>query len=212
MLILMKKWYHLFTASGKIFFRHEAWGGTAPAQEMKADTDFVVAHDAQQIAVHTADAKANVKIGTAVYAFLVSYRRAACVYIKQLFMGLKAKAIAAPGRIARYVEAIKVGRTSKAIAADSSIAASRDNAFLLESEAVGCTAPAIDTTVESIVVESVSATAIPAAVTAMEIQKATTTTHGAKMATWIEPVVIDGVLYLRQAYSATVENGVLVVR
>lgn len=34
----------------------------------------------------------------------------------------------------------------------------------------------------------------------------------ARLGAWLEPVVVDGVLILRQAYSATVNNGVLEVR
>lgn len=204
--------YRFLSANGIIRSRHTAEANIAPAVEIEADSA-IKASKAAPLAAHPAKGiSVDQKERVSVYAKLVAYRRAACVYIKQLFFKRTAELIAAPGAVAKYSKAVKLNRTSKAIAADSAIMESRFNTIAHSYEAAGSSAPAqIVPAVESNFRATHTAKPATAKVVGVNINNALRVNHSAKMATWIDPVVVDGVLILRQAYSATQEENVLVV-
>lgn len=205
--------YRFIVAKVKLIMGHKAKQTTAPAKLVDVDSTVQMGNEAP-LDTHPANGiSVDQKERVSVYARLVAYRRAGCRYIKKLFFKRKAELQAAPGAVAKYAETLNFKRTSKAIAADSTIMESRYNTILHSYEATGSSAPAqIVPETESIFSAEHTAGASTGATVGVNNDSSQKVTHNAKIATWIEPVVIDGVLYLRQTYSATLENDVLVVR
>lgn len=205
--------YRFLSSKSELIMGHEANPTTAPAKLVEVDSTVRMDKEAP-LATHPAKAiTADQKERFSVYAKLVAYRRAGCRYIKKLFFKRNSKLQAAPGAVAKYAEDVKFDRTSKAIAAESAIMESHFNTIANGYEAVGSSAPAqIVPATENTFSAEHTATAETAGTIGTDTDSTFKSAYGAKMATWQEPVVIDGVLYLRQVYSATKQNGVLEVR
>lgn len=204
--------FRFLSAKDRIINKHEAKAISAPAVDVKADSA-IQASEAAQLAAHPAkEIAVNQKPAFSVSAKLVAYRRAGLKYIKQLFFKRKAELTAAPGTAVKYAETVKLNRTSKAIAAESAIMESRFNKVQTGSEAAGSSAPAhIVPAIKDTVTAKHTATASTGTAVDVNVDSLQQVTHSAKMATWIDPVVVDGVLILRQVYSATKEKNILVV-
>lgn len=134
--------YRFLAFRGELLSEHEARAISARAVEIEADSAIQASKSAPIVAQPAHDVKVNQKERVSVWAKLAAYRRAGCVYIKRLFMGHKAKAIAAPGAVAAYREEMALHRTSKAVAADSAIMESRFNTVETANEATATPAPA----------------------------------------------------------------------
>lgn len=204
--------YRFIAAKSALIIGRKAKPITAPATLAESENVFYSSNEAP-IATHPAtNATVNHVEKLSVFAGLVAYNRAACTYIKNVFMGCTANMISAVGAVAKYRKWMQLESTYKAEAADSVIMESRFNAFTAESEAVASSAPAVDTpAVETVFTAESTATVILVGVSCVNAQEEQPTANAAKIATWAEPVVVDGVLVLRQSYSATKENKKLVV-
>ena len=200
-------------AKAQIFIGHKARPSTAPAKLIEVDSSFRMDKEAKPSTAPAKGIEVDQKEKVSVYAKLVAYRRAGCRYIKKLFFKRKAELKAAPGAVAKYAKAVKLNRTSKAVAADSAIMESRFNTIAHSYEAAGSSAPskAVPVTESKFTVNH-TAQASTAAVVPVNIDSLQKVTHSAKMATWLEPYVEDGVLYLRQAHTAEKSGNKLVVR
>lgn len=168
-------------------------------------------------------------------AKLIAYIKAQAVYVKKIFTPHVSKLIAAKSAlISAYRETFIVKGKYNAIGADSAIVESTESRFVAGHEATGISAGAetIEAHTESIKEEltavastatatdigilkdfKVEATAAASSATVLDvnINSLTKATHSAKMAAWGDPVLENGVLILRQAYSATQTDNVLEV-
>lgn len=198
--------YRFLAARQTVRQTHSAKETTAPAVTMEADSEATSRVEAPLTEQPTAEVKVDSQPYASVFARLVAYNRAAAVYIKHIFMGRTAELSAAHGAVVKYHKAMKLSRISEAEAAESAIMESRFNSFTAESEATASAAPAETTGAARTIPAEVTANASQADAIDVNIQTEPGTGHAAKMATWIDPVVEDGVLILRQVYSATQEN------
>lgn len=222
------KWYKRISFRGTmemvyIFYRFMyarvgAWLGvkakaiSAPAKTVEIDSKILSVEEAPLSSNEAAEIVANKAEKFTAVAKLVAYYRAAVVYISNILMGHSATLSAAPGASVQYQGEFHNEHTARADSAKVAIVESRYNRFTADSVAAGCAAPGEQTTAQEEFTAESTATADSAAAMGVNIQAATGTANAAKMATWMEPVVVDGVLILRQAYSATMNNDVLEVR
>lgn len=204
--------FRFFSAKARIVNKHKANATSALSVDAEAKST-IKASKETQISVHPSkEISVDQKERLSVSAKLNAYRRAGCRYIKKLFFKRKSKAIAAPGTIAKYSKILKLEKSSKAISAGSSIMESQFNMIAHNHEAAGGSAPAhIVPAIENTFSAEHMAKASKGTTVDVNIDSLLNVNHDAKMVTWIEPVVVDGVLILRQAYSATKENDILVV-
>lgn len=227
--------YRFIAAKARIINKHEAKAISAPAVEIEADSA-IKASKAAPLAAHPAKGiSVDQKERVSVYAKLVAYRRAACVYIKQLFFKRTAKLQAAPGAVAKYTKAVKLHRTSKAIAAESAIMESRFIKVQTVLESAGCSAPAqivpatdsdfstkhtaaainapaqIVQTIENTVTAKHTATASKAAVVPVNINSVFKVTHSAKLYSWYLSELDDTTLSIFQGFSGVQSGEVLEV-
>ena len=202
--------YRFLAAHQIIRQKHSAQASTAPAVEIEADSA-IQASKAAPLAAHPAKGiSVDQKERVSVYAKLVAYRRAACVYIKQLFFKRTAKLQAAPGAVAKYTKAVKLHRTSKAIAAESAIMESRFIKVQTVLEAAGCSAPAqIVPATDSDFAAIHTATASKAAVVPVNINSVFKVTHSAKLYSWYLSELDDTTLSIFQGFSGVQSGEVL---
>ena len=204
--------FHFLSVKSTIFEKHKSNAISAEAVDVEVYSTIQASKEAPLIPNPANGIVVNQKERLSVSAKLVAYRRAVCKYIKKLFFKTTAKLQSALGAVTKYIKAIKLKLTSKAIAAESAIVESKFNEVQIGCEAAGSSAPAhIVPEIESTFSAERKAKASTAAVVPVNIDSLPEVAHSAKMATWIEPVVVDGMLILRQVYSATPKNNILVV-
>lgn len=203
--------YRFVAASVAVLTGRKSKAITAPAQEIEADSAPVAGVDAPLTARPVQEVTAHARPHAAVWARLAAYNRAAAVYIVKIFTGRLSRAVAAPGVLTEYRKRMDLERVSKAETAGSAIMESRFNSFTSKDEALANTAPAEETATHRVTPAAHTAKTTTAAAVSVPIDSPIMAAPSAKMATWIDPVVIDGILYLPQAYSATKNGNILEV-
>lgn len=203
---------HLY-AKARVVMGHKAQASAVHAETIEIESAIQTATETPLSCASAKSMQVHRKERVSVQAALSAYRRAGLAYFRRLFFGVLASPGTAPGKnVPAYRGAMRLQRKATAEAADSAIVESNTR-LQTATEARGAvagseTVPAVSMSF------SAKHTAQPgkAAVVGANISRTFQTRHSARMATWMEPVLIDGVLYIRQAYSATMNNGVLEVR
>lgn len=189
---------------------HSAKANTAPSTVIESDSEIKVGNEANLATAPANDANADSKVKTSVYAKLVAYRRAAAVYIKSILTPHEAKLEAAPGKVARYRKAVKLKRTSEAIAADSAIMDSPFNRVETGCDAVAESAPAkVVPGMEATFTAEHTATASTAAVATVNINSLFKVSHIARLYAWFLAEQSGNELKLFQVFSGVQSGNVL---
>ena len=176
--------------------------GTAPATEMESDT----AIQASKEAPLSADLAKEIKVDSAfqfsVFAGLVAYVRTPFVYMGNVLMHSVARLIAADGAVAKGIRNVTIGLKVTVLEVASTIARSKMNRVLADSEAVGSTVPTVDTTASGTTVTTGStATGTTGSATDVEACGVQKTVAHAGVFTWFLPEYADGTLSIFQIFS-----------
>ena len=134
--------YRFLAGSGWIRSGFSAKAGTAPAQEIEADSAPVADVDAPLTAQPAQEVTAHAQPHASVWAQLAAYNRAAAVTLSKIFTGKLAHALAAPGVLTKYRKRVELERVSKAETAESAIMESRFGKISAGVEAPAIAAPA----------------------------------------------------------------------
>lgn len=194
------------TAKRQVKTRHEATAETAPAQTIKASASFTSRNEVTVNVRSAAELKVDQKVRFAPAVRLVAYARAAMAYIKGILTPHEARLVSAPGVEAEYQKAVQLEHTAKTDVAGTTTMEARYTRFTADSEASGSTATGAITAAEMILSAEHEAKAAKASAAEVNVREALKTTHTARLVTWGDPVVVDGVLILRQVYDAE-QNG-----
>lgn len=198
--------YRFLAARVGVLNGRKAKAGTAPAQEIKADSAPVAGVDAPLIARPVQEVKVHARPHASVWAQLSAYNRAATVYIVKIFTGRLARAVAAPGVLAKYRKRVELELVSKAEAAGSAIMESRFNSFTSKDEALANSAPAEETAASVAFVAGESATASSAPTHDVNDQRIVNISVKAAPYMWFLPEQTVGTLSLFQVFSG-VQSG-----
>lgn len=202
------------------------------AGELKAEEDISVGVSAPLVGADTKSIKVNHSFTASTTARLVAYYRGVLFGVKWVVIQTKANLTAVKGAVAEYRKKIKIQTTANAKAADSAVCESRNNvacqvkaagsatdsngavAHKVIKAKVDAAGRAADTAIVSFVKEiKAEATAAASAVRTFEVSAdaVANVSHNAKLVVWADPVLEDGVLYIRSVYSATQTGDVLEV-
>ena len=204
--------YTFISAKLKIVIQLRFRPTTAPAETFEIDTAFREETDAQLLAQPAEEITIDQREKATVLMRLVSYKRAGIEFIKSLFVKKKFNLISAPGVGIKYTEALAVERKTDIDAVGSAIIESRYNEVKVGVDVSAETAPAVCGEAHWSVPVELETNVSTAESVDVGIEAENAVCCRFFMATWIDPVVVDGVLILRQAYSATqTEDNVLVV-
>ena len=198
--------YRFLAGSGWIRSGFSAKAGTAPAQEIEADSAPVADVDAPLTDQPAREATAHAQPHASVWAQLAAYNRAAAVTISKLFTGKLAHALAAPGVLAKYRKQVDLERVSKAEAADSAIMESRFNRIPAGVEAPAIAAPAEEMAANRVTVAETTAAPGSAATQDANIQRIVNVSVKAAPYMWFLPEQTDNTLSLFQVFSG-VQSG-----
>lgn len=198
--------YRFLAARVGVLTGRKAKAITAPAQEIEANSDPVAGVDAPLIARPVQEVKVHAQPHASVWAQLAAYSRAAAVYIVKIFTGLLARAVVAPGVLAKYRRRVDLERVSKAEAAASAIMESRFNRFTSENEALANTAPAEETAAHRVTAAATTAAPGSATVQGVTIQRIVNISVKAAPYMWFLPEQTVGTLSLFQVFSG-VQSG-----
>lgn len=226
--------YRFLAASVGVLTGRKTKAGTAPVQEIEADSAPVAGVDApltpQPAADLDVDSRATAQVAapltpqqsTAIRsgkmvllarsAVMAAYTRAPIAHIRGIITGHAAGPLAVPGKVAAFLRTTAARLTSKAVAAGSAIMESRFNQSPAGVSVNGETAPAEETAASVAFAAGKSATSIGAPTQVASIASGPAASHSAIMYTWIEPYVDeDGYLVILQAHGATLTDGYLEV-
>lgn len=198
--------YRFLAGHGWIRSGFSAKAGTAPAQEIEADSALAAGVDAPLTARPAHEVKAHTQPHAAVWAQLAAYNRAAAVTLSKIFTGKLAHALAAPGVLAKYRKRMELERVSKAEAAGTAIMESRFNSFTSKDEALANSAPAEETAASVAFVAGKSATASSVPTHDVNDKRIVNVSVKAAPYTWIFPEQTGNTLALFQVFSA-VQSG-----
>lgn len=220
--------YRFLAASVGVLNGRKARAGTAPAQEIEADSATVADVDApltpQPAADLDADGRATAQVAApltprlgkrltaykkapfARYAELVAYKRAPLTYIRNIITGRVAGLLAGPGKVAAFLRTTAARLTSKAVAAGSAIMESRFNQSPAGVSVNGATAPAEETAASVAFVAGKVAAPVSAATQDANIQRIVNVSVKAAPYMWFLPEQTDNTLSLFQVFSG-VQSG-----
>lgn len=203
--------YRFLKARSKIIAGHKATADAAPGAEIKADR-ITASRVAAEVCAHDAEEmQATRKVGVSVLSRLVAYNRAAVVHLAKIITGKKAEATTAEGISASYHETAILERTYNAEAAPGKKAGCKRE-IQLSVVSTGSAASAVAGGASRYTCTETQAQAGAAETQALAVDMNADTVECSAMAVfWIYPEVVDGVLILRQAYSATQTDDVLEV-
>ena len=105
-----------------------------------------------------------------------------------------------------------INRISEAVTARAENVVCKNSAFTDRPEAAAITVNVKDSEADKIVPTGIEATAGTASGKEILSESETATAKAATIVTWLAPEVVDGVLFIRQAFSAEVNDGILEVR
>lgn len=198
--------YRFVAAHARILHRYSAKAGTAPAQEIEADSAvqartsaFPTEHPAQEITAHS-------QLRTSVWVQLGAYNRAAAAYLANILTASLAKPVAAPGIMARYRKRMELEKKYKAEAAGSAIIESRYVRIYAGVEAPAITAPAEEMATDKCLALEVSAPTVAAPTTLGGIARTILTTYSAAPYAWFLTEYTNGTAHVYQCVSG-VQSG-----
>lgn len=203
------RWARLRARIGNAF---RAKAESVPAADAAAQGAMGEATAADPIKIRMEDGNTRQGQGMGLLARGECYR----IVLAQLWAGLGAAFRATAAAVPTVAAAIREAWATTARASAESVPtttgtagpAGQGTAFRADPEAIPTVLPAsTGRSGMTLTAEPTTAAAAEATATSQ-----TGTRLYAKPRTWFEPVVVDGVLYLRQAYSAEVKDGVLEVR
>lgn len=204
--------YVFFEAIARIFPRHETTADIAPTIDVTIDHAIKIDTETPLTPRPVEEIKVDRDVKFSAIANLVAYARAPVIYLKRILTPHIAKLISAAGAVADVREKIIYTiLTSQALKAGSAIVKSRDNPLTATSEVEGGSATAKTVAAETEFYSDGTAEPIAAEAVAVNAYSESGIDTAVKLANWMEPVVIDGVLVLRQVYDATLTNGILEV-
>ena len=201
--------YRFLAGSGWIRSGFSAKAGTAPAQEIQADSAPVAAVGAPLTAQPAQEVTAHAQPHASVWAQLAAYNRAAAVFLSRIFTGKLARPVAAPGILAKYRKRVELERVSKAEAAESAIMESRFNRIPAGVEAPAIAAPAEEMAAHR--VTAVETTAAPGSAATQEanIQRIVNVSVKAAPYMWFLSEQIGSTLSIFQAFSGVQSRNTL---
>ena len=202
--------YRFVAASVAVLTGRKSKAGTAPAQEIEADSAAVAGVGAPLTAQPAQEVTAHAKPHAAVWAQLEAYNRAAAVTLSRIIAATLAKAEAAPGVLAKYRKRMALERISKAEAAGSAIIESRFGKVYAGVDASAGSAPGEELTAARGAALEVTAPVGAAAGAVNHAARGAALAHFASISFyWIYPVLKNGVLTIRQAYEPLQDGAVL---
>lgn len=203
------RWARLRARIGNAF---RAKAESIPAADAAAQGAMGEATAADPIKIRMVDGNTRQGLAMGLLARGECYR----IVLAQLWAGLGAAFRATAAAVPTVAAAIREAWAAAVLASAESVPtttgaagpAGQGDAFRAGPEAIPTVLPAsTGRSGMTLTAEPTTAAAAEAAATSQ-----TGTRLYAKPSTWFEPVVVDGVLYLRQAVDAKVENGILEVR
>lgn len=198
--------YRFLAGIGWIRSSFSAKAGTAPAQEIEADSAPVAGVDAPLTAQPAREVKAHAQPHASVWAQLAAYNRAAAVTLSKIFTGKLAHALAAPGVLAKYRKRMDLERISKAETAGSAIIESRFGKVYAGVEAPAGSAPGEELTAARVTLTETTAT--PGSATGQDVngQRVVNVSVKAAPYMWFLPEQTGSTLSLFQVFSG-VQSG-----
>ncbi len=203
--------YRFLSASDQIRTSLKAMATSAPAKQVRADSSLTADTTVSMSTQPTVNASAKRSMHLFHFARLVAYNRAAAAYIKGILMACMGSLSTAIGVAAGYIKSVRIELKAAAQAAPATIAEGRFNYIATEVKAAPIVALGQPVGIVESFADAHAATVLQAPAVLIQHQSSLAMTGRASMATWVDPYVENGVLILRQAYSATQENDVLVV-
>lgn len=198
--------YRFLAGSGWIRSGFSAKAGTAPAQEIEADSAPVADVDAPLTAQPAQEVTAHAQPHASVWAQLAAYNRAAAVTLSKIFTGKLAHALAAPGVLAKYRKRVELERVSKAEAAGSAIMESRFGKISAAVAATAGSAPGEEMAAHRVTAAETTAAPGSAATQDANIQRIVNVSVKAVPYMWFLAEQTGGTLSLFQVFSG-VQSG-----
>ena len=202
----------LRSVNNRIISSHRAKAIAAPATEMYLSSQINEDLNAPLIVKPAEELKTKIGLKSSAVAKMVARRLAMLRYIKGILFNPIAKLATALSAAAKYKKKIPHRAKILTTYAPAAETKSRFNVIKHKGEATAVSAPAQIAGMETSFATEHTAKANTANPISINTDSAVKVNHSAKIAIWRYPVVIDGIMYLRQTYSATAENDVLVVR
>lgn len=193
--------YRFLKAWSKFFSKHEAKATTAPAIPVEVDNAFVVETDATPSAHEAKCVTVDQKTRFSVFADLNGYRLALLKFIRDIRMKNNVRVIAADGRLAKFVKALKLKRTSAVAKADSAAIESRLNRVKNSVEATTITGEAECVQSNRVIQPNKTANAEAADGVDVTVNRAMATSCKATPFAWFLSVYTDGTLHIFQTIS-----------
>jgi len=193
--------YRFVSTKLRILTGHKTKAIAVPAIPVEAErgvsADLAVKPSAHETVCPVTDQKTRFSVSVK----LSAYRRAALVFIRNIRMKSIARVIAADGKIAKYIKAMKLNCKSKAVAADSAIMESRFNKVKNSVDATAITANAACTESKKVVQSQRTIKAEAANAIAINGNRAFASTFTAALYAWYLPEYADGALHIFQCVS-----------
>lgn len=221
-----------FKAKKRVRVKHDANLSAVSIAEMKAPKKAKDRINAPLINAGTESTAARSSVKASTTARLVAYFKGNLAFIKKIFTPHEASLTTVKSAVASYQEEVEMKSTADIQAADTAICQSV-NKIECQVKAAGIVADTNTTAVNKIIkpkVKAAGSTAVTSNASIVKEIKAETTaaavaaraaeisihavpkvSHTAKLAMWGDPVLENGVLILKQAYSATQNDDVLEV-
>lgn len=204
--------YRFLSSAVHIQSGHAASVLSAEATDLCADIEIKETTSAPVIAKSTADIRVASFVRISIAAKLVSYTRANASYIKGILLTRKAALQTARSAVAAYRKHVPTVVRFAARKTDSAIMESRRSEVKASVQTAATAVPAVNACSNAkLTDEYILAAAVGAPSAAAEMQTAVAVTCRAKITAWIEPVLENGILTIRQAYSAVQTDNVLEV-
>lgn len=191
---------------------HSAKASTAPTVAGQADNAVKAETSAQAASVPTVAAKLDRRERVSVCARAVAYALVLGRYVRGIAVGFRATPEAAPGAVAKYRRPVVIQQTAKATQSPGAIAESRKNKIPTAAVVAGQFAVTVPGSATMDAKAELTAAATTVYPVAGVVDTRINVTFTAKGAYWFYPEVVDGVLILRQAYSASKNGNILEVR
>ena len=176
-----------------------------PATDLEIDEAISFDNDVKPTADPASEIKST-KINRMIKTIgLQAYIKVEPVFNKAITVGRKIGLLSSPGAVGKYIEILRLGRKSLAVQARGVIARSY-NKFVSGYKAIALKADTSGGVATKYLNNGKEAGAVSGEGIFVNIDNSIDDGSSAKIVYWIDPVVEDGILYIRQAFSAS-RNG-----
>lgn len=201
-----------FDAITNVFMKLKSALISAPAGEMDADKKAQTKMNAPLVDQPSKAMEAKSNFVTSLSATLHAFMRAPAVTIANIFASIKAMMTSSVGSVFKHQTEMPMIHDSEMQSADTSILKHASNSGN-EIKADGITAYSGVTSAEKESTSELKAAASANESATANMNGKAQNEHYSRVNTWYPPELVDGVLYIRQAYEATqTENGILEVK